>query len=142
MPISAGQSLLEAQIKTALMSGQGANANTTAQLISSAIASVVPMGFFPTAPVPVPLSPSGLSAGQSIISTALNMQKGATVDSTSQMMANGISMIAPTAPPAGLSTLQSLIKTALSAGSGADPSAFASQLASAVVSYYSMGGVG
>jgi len=141
MPIAAAQSLLKAQIGMALKMGKAAQVTTTAQVIASAIGSSVPMGFFPTAPVPVPLYPAGLSAGQALISSALNMGPAATIATTAQMMAMGISVIAPTAPPAGLSALQSQIESALSSGKGADQSIIAEQLATAIVQYYQSGGV-
>lgn len=141
MPIAASQSLLKSQIESALKMGKGANIDTTAQIIASAVGSASSMGIFPTAPTPVPLSPSGLSAGQSLIKAALSMGKGASISSTAKMMATGISLIAPAAPPAGLSSLQSQLEAALSMGKGADMSPIAAQFAVAIVSYYTSGGV-
>lgn len=141
MPIAASQSLLKTQIKAALSLGKGANINTTAIQIAAAVASAVPTGFFPIAPTPIPLVPAGLSAGQSLITQAFSLGKGATISATSQALAAGISVIAPTAPPAGISLLQTQISSALSAGKGADIDIIATQLSIAIVQYYTTGGV-
>ena len=141
MPIGASVSLLKGQFRNALSMGKGASIATTSQVFASAIASAASMGIFPTAPTPVPLAPSGLSAGANMIKNALSMGKSASISTTAQMIASAVSMIAPTAPPSGLSGLRSNLKNALSAGKGANINTTATQFASAVVSYYTSGGV-
>lgn len=141
MPISAGQSLLQTQIKNALSLEAGAQIATTASTLAAAVAGVVPMGFFPVAPTPTPLAPGGLSAGQSLFQTALSLGPGASIATTAQMFATAVSLIAPTAPPAGLSSLQSQIESSLNMGEGANIDSIAAQISTAIVQYYVSGGV-
>ena len=141
MPIAGGISPLQSQLKGALSMGNGAQVASTSQLFAAGVASIVPMGMFPIAPVPVPLAPAGMSAGASLIQNALSMGNGATIDAVSQMIAMGISVIAPVAPPAGLSILAQQIKGALSLGNGATVDSTAMMIALAVPTYYMAGGV-
>lgn len=141
MPISAGQSILQSQIKSALSLEKGAQIPTTASALSAAIAGIVPVGIFPTAPTPKPLTPDGVSAGQAMFSSALSLGAGATISATAQMFATAVSLIAPAAPPAGISSLQSQFESALSMEKGADIEAIAAQMATAIVQYYVVGGV-
>jgi hypothetical protein len=141
MPIAAGLSTLQSQFISALSMRQGAQTQITASMISSAIASAAPMGLFPVIPTPVPLIPTGTSAGISMIQQALSMRQGAQISITSRLIANGVSLIAPTAPPVGLSLLGQQIESALSMRQGAQIQMVASILAQAVVTYYTSGGV-
>jgi hypothetical protein len=141
MPIAASMPLINSAVSSALNLGQAATNDLTASIIMAALSSAVPMGMFPVAPVPIPLVPGGASACKTMITQALGLGKAATADLTAQMIAAGISILAPTAPPAGLSALQSQIKSALSMSNAATPSAVAAMIAIAVVAYYSSGGV-
>lgn len=141
MPIAAGIPLLQTQINTALNLGPAAQQATVAQLISLAVASVAPMGFFPPAPVPIPLIPAGVAAGQAMILNALNMGPAAKQSTVAQMMASGIALICPMAPPAGMSLLKTQIETALNLGPAAQQPMVATLIATAIGSYFPMGGV-
>lgn len=141
MPIAAGLPILQSQITSALNMGPAAQQATVATMIASAVAMVAPMGFFPPAPVPIPLIPAGMAAGQSMILNALNMGPAAQQGTVAQMMATGISLIAPTAPPAGMSLLKSQIESALKMGQAAQIPMVATQIAVAISSYFPMGGV-
>lgn len=141
MPITAGRSLLNNQIKSALSKGKSADINTTSQEITNAIASVVGMGIFPTSPSPLPLKALGKSAAKSLIKNALNMGRGANINTTAQMIATAISLIAPIVPPKGFSALKTALKNALSAGKGATIKNTANQFSAAIINYFSSGGV-
>jgi hypothetical protein len=140
MPIAGGMTLLQTQLQQALSMDKGAQTSLTGTLFGSAVASIVPMGLFPPVP-PTPLIPAGVSAGISLIQQALSLDKGAQISTVSQMIASGISMIAPTAPPAGLSSLKSQIESALSMDKGAQISTVSQMIAQAIVLYYLSGGV-
>lgn len=141
MPVAAGLPILQSQITNALNMGPAAQQATVATIIASAVASVAPMGFFPPAPVPIPLIPAGMAAGQSMILNGLSMGPAAQQSTVAQMMATGISLIAPTAPPAGMSLLKSQIEGALSMGPAAQQATVATIIATAIASYFPMGGV-
>ncbi len=141
MPIAAGLPVLQSQFISALSLKQGAQVQSTSAIMASAIASIAPMGLFPVVPIPVPLVPAGVSAGMSMIQNAMSLKQGAQVSIVSKMIANGISLIAPTAPPAGLSLLGQQIESAMSLKQGAQIQSTASLLASAIITYYSSGGV-
>ena len=144
MPILAGTSLVINSIKNALSLKEGAEISTTAQLIALGVAQIVSMGLFPvtpTPPFPLPLVPSGLSAGQNLIKQALSMREGADINTTAQLIAQGISMIAPVAPVSGLSALTNSIRTALTLKEGADIITTANLIGIAIPMYYMSGGV-
>ena len=141
MPIAASLPILQTQVANSFNMGKGAQSTIVATIIASAVASAAPMGLFPSAPVPIPLVPSGFSAGKVMIENAFKMANGANVDAVSLMIANGISLIAPLAPPAGLSFLQMQIKNAMSMGAGATPQIVAMTIANAIPQYYMMGGI-
>lgn len=141
MPIAAGLPILQSQLNTALNMGPAAQQATVATIIASAVAMVAPMGFFPPAPIPIPLIPAGMAAGQSMISNALNMGPAAEQSTVAQMIATGISLIAPIAPPAGMSTLKSQIESALKMGQAAQIPTVATMIAVAIPTYYMTGGV-
>lgn len=140
MPIAGATPVLQSQILSALSMDKGAQTQIVATQIASSIAGVVPMGLFPPS-FPMPLVPAGLSGGLSMIQNTLNLQQGASQKTVAQLIATGVSLIAPMAPPAGLSFLQSQIESALSLDKGARQQVVASLLATAIVSYYIMGGV-
>jgi hypothetical protein len=141
MPIAATQPLLQTQITSALTMGKAAQPNIVATQIASAVGTASTSGLLPAAPSPIPLTPSGLTAGQQQITSALTMGKGANKKAVATQMANGISTIAPLAPPSGLSTLQVQLESAMNLGKGAQPSIVATQFASAIVQYYLAGGI-
>ena len=141
MPIAAGLPVLQSQFISALSLRQGAQVQSTSAMMASAIASIVPMGLFPVIPAPVPLVPAGVSAGMSMIQNALSLKQGAQISAVSKMIANGVSLIAPTAPPAGLSLLGQQLESAMSMKQGAQIQTTASLMASAIIAYYTSGGV-
>ena len=141
MPIAAGQSILKSQFLSALSLKQGAQTQITGMRLSLAIGSVVPMGLLPIPPAPIPLIPAGLSAGISMIQQAMSFKQGAQVKTTAQMIAKGVSLIAPLAPPAGLSLLSKQIEAAFSLKQGARENVVADLLSIAVITYYTCGGI-
>lgn len=140
MPIATGLSVLQSQFLSALSFKQGAQVQMTATLFASAVATVAPMGLLPGVP-PIPLVPAGVSAGMSMIQQALSLQQSAAQATVSKMIANGVSLIAPLAPPAGLSTLAQQIESALTLDQGARENVVANLIATAVIMYYTSGGV-
>lgn len=140
MPIAATLPILQSQITSALSNNKGAQAPIVAVQIASTIASIAPSGIFPPFP-PMPLIPAGLPAGLSMIQNAFALQQGANKKVVAQMVAVGISLIAPTAPPVGLFNLQQQIESAFSLDKGAQIQVVAMLIASAIITYYTMGGV-
>lgn len=141
MPIQAGLPILQSQFLSALSMKQGAQVQISANLLGAAIGTAVPLGLLPMVPSPIPLVPAGLSAGISMIRQALSMKQGAEISTVSQLIANGISLIAPLAPPSGLSLLAKQIESAFSMKQGAREQTTANLLASAVITYYTSGGI-
>lgn len=141
MPIAAALPLLQTQIQNALNLGPAAQVPTVATIIASAVASAAPTGLFPPAPTPVPLVPAGLAAGQAQIQSALNLGPAAQQPVVAQLIALGVSLIAPAAPPAGLTLLKTQIENALNLSSAAQVPTVATIIASAIVQYYLAGGV-
>ena len=141
MPIGAAIPILKPAISSAFSMDQAAKASLSAATIMSALLSAVPMGMFPVAPTPIPLVPGGASACKTMIEQAFSLGPAATAEASAQMIATGISILAPTAPPAGLSLLQTQIKQAFSLGQAAKPDMAATMIAAAIPSYYMTGGV-
>lgn len=140
MPIMAAQPILQTQLTSILSKGIAANPDAFALEFTSALASVVPMGLFFT-PFPVPLVPTGFSACQNLIKQSLSLGMAANLQTTSLMMATGISLLAPLAPPVGLLVLQTQIKNAISMDMAANKLMVASILSIAIPQYYMSGGV-
>jgi hypothetical protein len=141
MPIAAGQSVLQSQIKAALSMDKAANQSAVIGMIIAGLSSVIPMGLVPTAPSPTPLAPAGISGTQSTMNAAINMGPAATIDTTAAMWASAISIAAPMAPPAGMSALQSQIKNAMSMDKAANIDTTAQLIALAIIQYYLAGGI-
>lgn len=140
MPIAASLSILQTQIKSAMSMRQAAQTSISAQLVSGGVAMIVPTGILPLVP-PVPLVPIGLSAGSALISQGLSMSSAATAKVSAQMIASGVSMIAPLAPPAGLSLLTSQLESAFSMKQAATTDMVSQLIAMAIISYYTAGGI-
>ena len=140
MAIVAAQSPMSNAINAAWSMGKGAQIATSSQMVCMAIASVVPMGLYPTPPSMTPLTPAGYSAAVSLMTSAMSMGKGAQISTTSKQMAQAIALIAPLCPSIGLSSLGSMIEAAMSMGKGAQINTTAQQLAQAIVTYYTTGG--
>lgn len=141
MPIAASFPILNSQITNAFNLGPAAKPDLVAQMITSAVASAVPLGYLPAAPSPIPLAPVGFSNCNSIIKNAFNMGPAANIMTTSSMMAQGISVLAPLAPPTGLPALQSQIVNAFSLGLAAQPNIVALMISQAIIQYYLAGGI-
>lgn len=141
MPIAAGQSILQSQIKSALSLDVAAQPQTFVAIVIAALSSVIPMGLLPSAPSPIPLTPAGISAAQSNMDTALNLGPAAQIDTTAALIALAVSLAAPLAPPAGLSNLQSQIANALSMQQAANIDMTAQLIALSIIQYYTMGGI-
>lgn len=141
MPIAAAFPLLNNQIANALSMDIAADPNTVATIIATAVGQASSMGLLPAAPAPIPLVPAGLSAGQNLITNALNLQIAADIKIVATIMATGISLIAPLAPPAGLSYLQNEIANALSMDIAAQQKTVALMISNAIIQYYTMGGI-
>lgn len=140
MPIQASLPVLQSQLIQAFSMDKGASIPISAQMIGSAVGSIVPTGIFPPFP-PAPLVPAGLPAGISLLQQAMSLDKGANKATVSKMIAQAVSLIAPMAPPAGLSVLANQIEIAFSMDKGAQKQPVASQIATAIITYYTMGGV-
>lgn len=139
MAISASSSMIASQIKNALSMGQSAKQSTFASLVSTAIGNGVLMGQYPAVPSPIPLV-STPPIGQSLILSALSMGQGATIETTSQLLAQAFLSISPMTGVAGLSFLKAQIKNALSMGQGADISTVSQIIGNAIPIAMSMGG--
>ena len=140
MPIVAAYSPMEASITSAWSMGKGATVPTSTQMFCTAVGTGASMGLYPVGVSMVPLTPSGVSAATSLMTSALSMGKGAQINTTSQLMALAISVIAPLCPPVGLSTLGYQIEASMSHGKGAQVSTTSQLIAQAVVNYYVTGG--
>lgn len=139
MPITATQKLLETQIKTAFSLDKGAEKTIISLMLATAIASSASAGLLPSAPSPIPLIPCGLTAGQTLIQNSMSLDKMATQDLVAQLIAQGVSVIAPMCPPVGLATLQLQLAQALKMDKGASPDLTAQLWSQAIIAYYSMG---
>ena len=140
MPVIAGMSLLAQQIEASMNLGPAAQPPLVATLISAGVASVVPMGLFPSVP-PIPLIPAGMPLCQSAIQSALSLGPAATPKIVSLLMASGISMVAPMAPPAGLSLLATGLENAMGLKEAATQKVVAQLMALEICNYYPMGGI-
>lgn len=141
MPIAAGQSVLQSQIKAALSMGKAANQTAVIGIIIAGLSSIIPMGLIPTAPSPIPLIPAGISGTQFTMNAAINIGPAAAISTTAAMWAAAISTAAPMAPPAGLSALQSQIESAMSMGKAANIDTTAQLISAAIIQYYITGGI-
>lgn len=140
MPIAAALSPMTSSITSAWSQGKGAQVNTTSQLFCAAVGAGAAMGLYPVEVTTVPLVPAGISPASSLMTGALSIGKGAQISTTSQQMAQAISIIAPMCPPAGLSILGSQIQAAMSQGKGAQVNTVVQQITSAIITYYQTGG--
>lgn len=140
MAIAAIQSPLGTSIQTAWSMGKGATVRTSSQMFASMLGALVPSGQYPVGTALVPLTPSGMSAMSSLMTSGLSLGKGAKVNTTSKLMAQSIAVLAPLCPPAGQTTLGSLIQTSMSMDRGAKVDTVAKQVAQAVTLYYQIGG--
>lgn len=141
MPIAAAYSPINSQMYSAWSMGKGATVSTSTNMFVLGIGTSVPMGMIYSGVTLVPLTPTGISAAQSMMTAALSMGSGATVSTTSKQMAQAIALIAPLCPPAGYSALSSLIEVAMSSGKGAQVNTVCQQIAQGVITYYTSGGV-
>jgi len=141
MPIAAAMMPMKSQIESSMKLDIAGNADLTSLLITSAIASGVPMGFFPPAPVPIPLIPAGFAACKNALKSAFSLDIAGSPDLVAQLMAAGIALLAPMAPPAGMSILQSQLKSAFSLDIAGNPNLCAQLIALGVVNFYMAGGV-
>lgn len=140
MPIAASVSMLQTQLQSALSMSQAAQISTSSQMITSSVATIVPTGILPGVP-PVPLAPIGISAGMSMILQGLSMGIAGTVSISAQLIASGVSLIAPLAPPSGLSLLTSQLQSAFSMKQAATADMASQLIATAIISYYTSGGI-
>ena len=140
MPIAATFPALKAQIKNALVLDRAATPDSKAVTIAAAIASVAPSGFFPPSP-PVPLVPTGVSGAQSQTKNAVNLQQSASPEQLAKTMTAAIMIICPTVPPAGQALLELQLTNAHKMDVAATPDTVATIMASAIITYFSTGGV-
>jgi hypothetical protein len=138
MPITAGMSMIQNQLKSAFNMGAGGTPSATSQMIAAAIASAVPMAMIPGTP-PIPLSPSGMSAAANMLKSAFNMGAGGTPSMTAQMIASAISLIAPLCPPTGMTLLKTQLENVFNMGASGKPDMTAQMIALAVCNFYQMG---
>jgi len=141
MPIAGAISPLQAQLKSAITLDVAAEPDSVAAMFASAIASVAPSGMMPAGAAMVPLVPAGLAATQAQIKNALTLDIAAEPDTAAQIMAAGVSALCPMVPPSGIAALQTQIKSAITLDVAAEPDTVSQMLASAIISYFSAGGV-
>lgn len=141
MPIAAGLIPLKSQITAALKMGRAAKEDLVAMLISTGVASIAPMGFFPAGPSPIPLVPSGVMAAKSQITAAFKMGRTANQSLVAQQIATAISIICPIVPPAGLMMLKTQIENALKMERMAKEDLVAQQIAQGIITYFQAAGV-
>jgi hypothetical protein len=110
-------------------------------MITSAIASIAPMGLFPAGAVLIPLIPAGFSACQALLKSAFSLGIGGTPSITAQGVASAIAVLVPMVPPLGLSLLQTLLESAFRMGVAGTSSVTSQMIASAIITYYMTGGV-
>ena len=140
MAIGAIQIPLGASIQAAWSVGKGAKVNTSSQTFALALASQIPAGMYPAGITLLPLVPTGVTAMSSLMTAGLSLGKGSTIASTSKLMAQSISVLAPMCPPIGVGLLGSLIEASMSLGKGAQVATVSKQIASAITLYYMTGG--
>ena len=141
MPIAGALAPLQSQLKSAITLDIAAEPEAVATLIASSIASIAPTGMFPAGAAMIPLAPAGLAATQSQIKNALTLDVAAEPETVAQLMAAGIAALCPIVPPSGLAPLQTQIKSAITLDIAAEPDTVAQMLSSAIISYFTAGGV-
>ena len=141
MPIAASLPTLQAQIINAFNLGPAAQPDLVGTLITQAVATSCVTGLLPSAPSPIPLTPSGFSNGLSQIKSAFNQGAEAQTNLVAQKIAQGVSVIAPIAPASGVSALQSQINNAFNLGATAQPNLVATMISQAIIQYYIAGGI-
>jgi len=141
MPITAAFPIFQSHISQAFNLGPAADQGTVATIVTAGMTAGIPLGLLPSAPSPIPLTPSGASAFQSQFESALRLGLAADVATVSQLMAIAVSVASPMAPPSGLSGLQSAFENALSLGPAADPNTVSQLMAQGIVQYYVSGGI-
>ena len=139
--ITTGIAPLKSQIANAFKMDRMAKPDLVALLIDTAISSIAPMGLFPPGPTPAPLAPAGFAATKTQLTNSLKLDRMANVDLVALQMAQSISVLCPTAPPIGLIALKSQIANAFKMDRMAKPDLVAQLISSAIVTYYTTGGV-
>ena len=139
MPLAATFGAIQAGIKNAFSLSMAATPDLKALTITNALAAAVPSGLFP--PVPTPLVPAGFAATQAQLKNAFSLKFAATPDLVATIMAAGIAALCPMVPPAGITALQSQIKNAFSLKQAATPDLVATMITTAIIAYYTSGGV-
>jgi hypothetical protein len=141
MPIASGQSPLQSLIQALENAGVAGNPSLSALQLTSALASIVPMGIMMIGPTPTPLIPAGFSAMQQMLLASYQSGVSGAPSVSSQAIATAISVLAPLCPPTGLSVLQSMISSIDNMGVAGSTNLTAQMLASAIVAYFTSGGV-
>lgn len=139
MPISAGLSALQSQISAEQNAGIAGNPSLTSVQIASALASVAPMGVMMIGPTPTPVVPAGFAACQSVLQAAFNAGIAGTPTLSSTQIASAISLLAPMVPPIGISLLQTLIQNISNMGIAGSSDSTAQLLATAIITYFTIG---
>jgi len=141
MPIEAGLSPLQSLINVLQNMGIAGNPSLSALQLTSAIASVAPMGIIMLGPTPAPLVPAAFAAMQQILQSSFQSGVAGIPSVSSQQIATAISVLVPIVPPTGLSVLQSLIFSMDNMGIAGSSNVTAQLLASAIITYFTIGTV-
>lgn len=140
MSIAAAQFPLQSLINALQNSGIGGNPSLNALQLTSAVASVVPMGIIMLGPTPTPLVPAAFAAMQQMLLASYQSGVSGAIPVSSQQIANAISVLVPLIPPIGISILQSMISSMDNMGIVGNSSVTAQMLASAIITYFVSGG--
>jgi hypothetical protein len=139
MPIAAALPILQTLISTLQSAGVAGGPSVSALQLTSAIASVAPMGIMMIGPTPVPLIPAGFAATQQMLLASYQSGISGSPSVSSVQIATAISVLAPLCPPIGLSILQSMISSMDNMGIAGSPSLTAQMLATAIITYFTCG---
>jgi hypothetical protein len=140
MPITAGLSPLQSLINASQNTGVAGSPSLSALQLTSAIASIAPMGIMMLGPTPTPLVPAAFGAMQQMLLASYQSGVSGAPSVSSQQIATAISVLVPLVPPIGISILQSMISSMDNIGIAGNSSLTAQLLASAIIIYFTSGG--
>ena len=138
--ITAGLSPLQSLINASQNTGVAGNPSLNALQLTSAVASVAPMGIMMIGPTPTPLVPAAFAAMQQMLLASYQSGVPGSPPVSSLQIATAISVLVPLIPPIGISILQSLISSMDNMGIAGNSNLTAQMLASAIITYFTSGG--
>lgn len=140
MPIAPTLSTLQTQLAQAMQKGPAAEPPVVATDIIGAIAQTASAGLQPIGTGAIAVVPAGQSVATAVYTGVLLLNPPATTLSATGL-AGAIVLIAPQVPPTGFATLTSQLEASLNKGPAADVQVIAQEWASAVIAYYTAGGI-